>query len=186
MPRYSVALAVAIASTAFMGLAGCNKPASEAPPAAANSTDQTAEANNAPASNEADSNATAAASNATAPAASMIALAIKDDSGAPVSGDPVDGQQVFQQCAVCHSIDAGVNKVGPSLHGIIGRHSGIAPNFNYSDANKGSGIVWTEQNIYKYLNNPQKMVPGTYMTFTGIQDPQKRANVIAYLQENTK
>jgi cytochrome c len=189
MSRIRVALAVGIASVALAGMAGCSKPSETPPAASANSSDETAEANNTTSSATTTNTTTTAESNAAAPAApaaGMIPLDIKDASGAPVSGDPVDGKEVFQQCSVCHSIEAGVNKVGPSLHGIIGRHSGIAPNFNYSSANKNSGIVWTEQNIYQYLNNPQKMVPGTYMTFTGVQDPQKRADVIAYLQENTK
>jgi len=116
----------------------------------------------------------------------MIKLDIKDANGAQVSGDPVSGAEVFTQCMTCHSKDPGVNKVGPSLHGIIGRHSGMVPGFNYSAANKGSGIVWTEQELYAYLENPQKVVPGTYMTYTGVKNPQKRADVIAYLQENTK
>jgi cytochrome c len=183
--RIKVALLVSIASVALGGIAGCSKPkeepSSDQSASAANTTEsanttETAQANT----------ATESETNTTAPSATMIPLQIKDDSGATVSGDPVEGKEVFQQCATCHSIEPGVNKVGPSLHGIIGRHSGIAPNFNYSTANKSSGIVWTEQNIYKYLNNPQAMVPGTYMTFTGVPDLQKRADVIAYLQENTK
>jgi len=124
-----------------------------------------------------------------APAAALAAaipLQIKTAAGAPVSGDPVSGKAVFAQCMTCHSAKAGENKVGPSLHGIIGRHSGIVPGFHYSTANKNSGLVWTEQELYKYLENPQKTVPGTYMTYTGVKDPQKRADVIAYLQENTK
>jgi cytochrome c len=116
----------------------------------------------------------------------MIPLQIKNASGATVSGDPASGKVVFTQCQTCHSKEPGENKVGPSLHGIIGRHSGMIPGFNYSSANKGSGIVWTEQELYTYLENPQKTVPGTYMTYTGVKDPQKRADVIAYLQENTK
>ncbi len=118
--------------------------------------------------------------------AAKIPLAIKDAKGAAVSGDPVSGKAVFAQCMTCHSAKAGENKVGPSLHGIIGRHSGIIPGFHYSAANKNSGLVWTEQELYTYLENPQKTVPGTYMTYTGVKDPQKRADVIAYLQENTK
>ncbi len=126
---------------------------------------------------------------ALAPAAALAAaipLQIKSATGAAVSGDPVSGKAVFAQCMTCHSAKAGENKVGPSLHGIIGRHSGIVPGFHYSTANKNSGLVWTEQELYKYLENPQKTVPGTYMTYTGVKDPQKRADVIAYLQENTK
>jgi cytochrome c len=123
---------------------------------------------------------------ATAATATKVSLAIKDASGAPVSGDVESGKKVFQQCAVCHTTQPGVNKVGPSLHGIIGRHSGVIPNFRYSAANKASGITWTEQELYVYLENPQKTIPGTIMPFTGVKDNQKRADVIAYLQENTK
>ncbi len=120
-----------------------------------------------------------------APSATSLKLDIKDASGAQVFGDPQSGQQVFMQCMSCHSTTAGENKVGPSLHGIIGRHSGSVPGFNYSSANKGAGIVWTEQELWIYLENPQKTVPGTYMTFIGVKDPQKRADVIAYLQQST-
>jgi cytochrome c len=115
-----------------------------------------------------------------------IPLDIKDEKGAPVFGNPTTGKTVFATCGTCHSIAAGQNKVGPSLHGIINRHSGSIPNFRYSAANKKSGIVWTEQNLYTYLASPQKMVPGTYMSFTGYKEPQKRADVIAYLQQATK
>ncbi len=115
-----------------------------------------------------------------------IALDVKDTAGKPVFGNPTAGKAVFNTCGTCHSIVAGQNKVGPSLHGIIGRHSGIAPNFRYSAANKNSGIVWSQQKVYDYLYNPQKMVPGTYMTFTGYKEPQKRADVIAYLSTAAK
>jgi cytochrome c len=118
--------------------------------------------------------------------AAMIPLMIKDATGKPMSGDPVAGAVIFKQCGVCHVVTPGVNKVGPSLHGIIGRHSGSIPGFHYSAANKNSGIVWSEQEIFNYLQDPQKKVPGTFMTFTGVKDLQQRANVIAYLQENTK
>ena len=84
----------------------------------------------------------------------------------------------------CHSTKAGVNNVGPSLHGIIGRRAGSVANFTYSSANKSSGVVWTEQELYTYLESPQKTIPGTYMTFLGVKDPQKRADVIAYLQQD--
>lgn len=106
--------------------------------------------------------------------------------GGDVYGDPTAGAQVFAVCSACHSIQPGVNMVGPSLHGIIGRHSGTVANFHYSTGNKTSGLVWTEQELYTYLENPQKTVPGTYMTYMGVKDPQQRADVIAYLQQNTK
>jgi cytochrome c len=93
---------------------------------------------------------------------------------------------VFVICSTCHSLQPGQTMVGPSLHGIIGRHSGSVPGFHYSSANKSSGLVWTPQELYVYLEDPQKTVPGTYMTYTGVKDPQKRADVIAYLEQASK
>jgi cytochrome c len=113
----------------------------------------------------------------------MIPLQIKSDQGQPVSGNPANGQQAFMVCSACHSIQPGQNMVGPSLHDIINRHAGTISSFHYSPANKNSGIVWTEQELYTYLENPQKTVPGTYMTYIGMKDPQQRADVIAYLQQ---
>ncbi len=184
MPRTKATFAVSIVSAALIALGGCSKPQQAASSDTSTSDSSAAAESAAPASAEPAASAAAAAD--TAPAATKVSLDIKDSSGAAVSGDPVSGKSVFTQCETCHSKDPGVNKVGPSLHGIIGRHSGMIPNFNYSDANKKSGIVWTEQELYAYLENPQKVVPGTYMTFTGVKDPQKRADVIAFLQENTK
>jgi len=108
------------------------------------------------------------------------------DGGKKLAGDPVHGKQIFNRCAVCHSINAGENHIGPSLHGVVGRHAGTIPNFMYSGANKKSGIVWTQQKIFDYLKNPQAMVPGTKMTFPGLPKPQDRADVIAFLQQNSK
>lgn len=130
--------------------------------------------------------APAAEAPAAAPAAKLVSLDITDASGAKMSGDPANGQKVFAQCAACHSIKPGENRVGPSLHAIVGRKSGSVPGFRYSDANKNSGITWTEQEMFTYLENPRAKVPGTIMTFVGLRDPQQRADVIAYLQENTK
>ena len=123
---------------------------------------------------------------AISPGSGKLKLSISVDGGKAIYGDPTAGKQVFNQCVSCHSVAAGENKVGPTLHAIIGRKAGEIPGFRYSDANKNSGKVWTEQELYTYLANPQKEVPGTYMTFIGVSDPQKRADVIAYLQENTK
>lgn len=123
---------------------------------------------------------------ATSPGAGKLKLDISVDGGKAIYGDPGAGKDVFNQCVSCHSVAAGENKVGPSLHDVIGRKAGQIPGFHYSDANKNSGKTWSEQELYTYLANPQKEVPGTYMTFIGVNDPQKRADVIAYLQENTK
>lgn len=125
---------------------------------------------------------------ATAPeaAATLVQLAITDASGAQLSGDTTRGQRVFLQCQTCHTIQAGVNRVGPSLHGIIGRQAGTVAGFRYSDANRGSGITWTEQELYSYLENPRAKIPGTIMAFNGLRDSQQRADVIAYLKQNTQ
>jgi len=120
------------------------------------------------------------------PAATLIALNITDASGAQLSGDTARGQRVFAQCATCHSPDAGVNRVGPSLHGIVGRRAGTIEGFRYSDANRNSGITWTEQELFTYLENPRGRVPGTIMAFVGLRNPQQRADVIAYLKANAE
>lgn len=125
------------------------------------------------------------AASATGALAAPMPLDIKDDSGKALTGDPDLGAQVFKRCAVCHSINAGQNKIGPSLHGVVGRTAGSVPGFNYSSANKSSGIVWTEQKLFAYLEHPQKVVPGTKMAFVGLPNPEDRANVIAYLKTNS-
>ncbi len=107
------------------------------------------------------------------------------DGGKKLSGDPVHGKVIFTRCMVCHTIQAGVNHIGPSLHGVVGRPAGTEANFSYSRANKTSGITWTEQKIFDYLKNPQAMVPGTKMTFPGLPAAQDRADVIAYLKQNS-
>jgi cytochrome c len=128
-----------------------------------------------------------AAPAAEAPAAAAgIALDVKDKNGVQLTGDVAAGERVFRQCMTCHVTTAGVNKVGPSLHGIIGRTAGTVPGFRYSEANKSSGITWTEQELYVYLENPKAKIPGTIMAFVGLRDSKQRADVIAYLKENTK
>ena len=129
---------------------------------------------------------TAAATTTEAPAATLISLDVHNTDGTQMSGDPVKGENTFHQCMTCHSAAQGVNRVGPSLYGVIGRHSGSVPGFNYSDANKNSGITWSEQEIFTYLENPQRRVPGTRMAFPGLHDAQQRANVIAFLKVNAE
>src|ERR1700758_4723274 len=96
-------------------------------------------------------------------------------------GDPAAGKEVFKKCALCHSPDAGVNKIGPSLHGIVGRHSASIANFNYSPAMKAVDKVWDEAQLSSYLADPRGVVPGTKMIFPGLKDEKDRQNVIAYL-----
>ena len=103
---------------------------------------------------------------------------------AELSGDAVAGKRTFIQCQACHSMKEGENRVGPSLFGIVGAKAAHLPDFKYSDANRNSGIVWSEEKLFDYLKNPRAMVPGTTMAFAGISDPQKRADVVAFLKAN--
>ena len=75
----------------------------------------------------------------------------------------------------------GRNLVGPSLFGVVGRHSGQVPGFHYSEASRGSGLTWDPATLDHYLTSPRQVVPGTLMTFPGLQDPGQRRDVIAYL-----
>lgn len=93
------------------------------------------------------------------------------------------GRRVFQhQCSICHSDRPDVNKVGPSLYGVVGRHIGEEPHYNYSSADKHSNIVWTPSELSKYIANPHKVVPGTKMPYPGLHNAQKRQNLIAFLK----
>lgn len=157
-------------SCAALALAACSKKT--------DSTDQAAPA------------ATASTDVAAAPAAAPAPAADNTDtiSGvkyASYTGDVTKGATAFLTCKTCHAIEEGVNKIGPSLHGVVGRKAGIIPGFVYSTANKDSGITWTPEKLFQYLEKPQRVVPGTKMTFAGFSDPQKRADVIAYLKSNS-
>ncbi|MBV9825821.1 MAG: cytochrome c family protein [Alphaproteobacteria bacterium] len=101
--------------------------------------------------------------------------------GVLAAGDAAHGAQVFKQCLICHTNEAGKNKIGPSLFGIIGRPSASVPNFNYSPAMKAFNKVWTDELLKEYEPDPQKMVPGTKMSFPGLKNPQDVDDVIAYL-----
>ena len=106
--------------------------------------------------------------------------------GALASGDPASGKIVFIQCSACHSLVAGKNGIGPSLHGVIGRKSGSLAGYNYSPAMKAAGITWSEDTLFKYLTAPKAFVPGNKMPFLGVKDDQKRADVVAYLKQATQ
>ncbi|WP_397605744.1 c-type cytochrome [Sphingorhabdus sp.] len=101
---------------------------------------------------------------------------------ANVTGNAANGKLVFAQCRTCHVTDAGVNKIGPSLHNIIGRTAGTVPGYTYSAANAGAGFVWTKEKLFQYLEKPQRVIPKTKMIYAGLPDAQKRADLIAYLE----
>lgn len=102
-----------------------------------------------------------------------------------LAADAAAGATVFnQKCKVCHQIGEGAkNFVGPELNGLIGRKTGSVPDYNYSDANKDSGITWDEATLNEYLANPKAKIPGTKMIFAGLTKESDRDNVIAYIAE---
>jgi cytochrome c len=109
-------------------------------------------------------------------------LAVFAAGSAWAEGDAEAGKVIFKKCAVCHSPDAGVNKVGPSLRGIVGRHSASLDNYNYSAAMKGFDKTWDPALLDTYLADPRGTVSGTKMVFPGLKDAKDRADVIAYLE----
>lgn len=143
----------------------------------------------------------AATDTATAPAATTAAAdpAAAAPSAAPAAdntdtvdgskladfkGDAEKGKAVFLQCKSCHSREEGVNRIGPSLAGVVGRKANQVAGFQYSEASRSSGITWTPEKLFQYLENPQRVIPGTKMAFAGLPKPQDRADVIAYLQSD--
>jgi cytochrome c len=105
---------------------------------------------------------------------------------AEAAPDAQQGKQVFAQCAGCHSLEAGKNGVGPSLHGLMGRKAGTVAGFNYSPAMKKANVTWDEDSLGKFLSNPQKFVPGNRMMIPGVSNQTQRDNLIAYLLQATK
>ncbi|MGY3454281.1 c-type cytochrome [Bradyrhizobium sp. USDA 4353] len=89
--------------------------------------------------------------------------------------------QFKKSCAMCHSLEPGRNKLGPSLSGVLDRKAGTVAGFNYSSANKNSGLVWTRETLDTYLTDPQKMVPGTLMVFPGIKNAGDRQALVEFL-----
>ena len=96
--------------------------------------------------------------------------------------DAAAGEKVFKiQCTACHSVVPGKTGIGPNLHGVVGREAGTVPDFHYTAANKNSGLTWDAATLDRYLQAPQKVVPGTSMTYAGLKNDTQRADLIAYL-----
>jgi cytochrome c len=114
----------------------------------------------------------------------VLALAGLASGNALAAGDPAEGQKVFNRvCAACHTTQVdGPKRLGPNLHGVVGRKAGTLEGFRYSEANKKSGITWNDQTLDEYLKDPKAKVPGTIMAFAGLKKDDERQNVISYLE----
>jgi cytochrome c len=112
-------------------------------------------------------------------------IAVLTQAGTPSApavpkGDARHGETLYQGCSACHSIDE--NDIGPKHRGVVGRRAGSIEGYAYSPALQKSAIVWDEAELDRWLINPSALVPGTKMFFK-IDDPQSRADIIAYLKE---
>jgi cytochrome c len=113
---------------------------------------------------------------------STVALAVLPITAA--AQDLAAGENSFKKCLPCHSVGEGAkNKVGPVLNGLEGRPSGTIENFNYSEANKKSGITWEEAVFLEYIKDPRGKIPGTKMVFPGIKNEKEARDLWAYLKQ---
>ncbi len=116
----------------------------------------------------------------------LVSFVIASSSFA-ADGDTARGQRVFGACAACHSLQPDRNMTGPSLANLWNRKAGSLPSFSrYSSALKSANIVWNDKTLVEWIKDPQHVVPGNQMTFTGIKDAQPRADLLAFLKEATQ
>ena len=101
---------------------------------------------------------------------------------AMADGDPKKGGQAFRACVACHALEPGLHLSGPSLGGFLNRPSGSAKGYvRYSPELKSAGFDWIPSALDAWIEAPEKMMPGTYMSFPGISDPKARADLVAFL-----
>ncbi len=108
------------------------------------------------------------------------------DTQTAFAGDMKKGKKIFKKCKACHSMKPGKNGVGPSLHSIIGKHSGAADGYKYSKAMKGANVTWDAANLNTFLTKPKTLVPGTKMSFGGLKKAKDIENLLTYIQAESK
>ena len=117
----------------------------------------------------------------------LVVVASSVAASAALAQDVAAGKTSFNKCMACHAVGADAkNKVGPELNGLDGRHSGTAPGYSYSDANKNSGITWNEAKFKDYIKDPKAKIPGTKMVFAGIKNEKEAADLWAFLAQYDK
>ncbi|MDO8397732.1 MAG: cytochrome c family protein [Bradyrhizobium sp.] len=114
----------------------------------------------------------------------FVALLAVAGAGEVRAQDAAAGEKVFGVCKACHQIgETAKNSVGPQLNGIIDRKAGTVEGYNYTAANKGSGITWDEATFREYIKDPKAKIPGTKMIYAGLKDEQKTNDLLAYLKQ---
>lgn len=96
------------------------------------------------------------------------------------------GKAMFAICAACHSLAPGVNRLGPSLHGVVGRKAGTAPGFDFSPAMKAAGFVWTPDKLAAFIDDPAAVVPGNKMPYAGTHNMGTAKSIVDYLEQVSK
>ena len=115
--------------------------------------------------------------------APLLLTVLLGTAGSALAQDAALGEKSFLKCKACHQIGEGArNGVGPNLNGLIGRPAGSVEGYNYSEANKSSGLTWDEATFREYIKNPKAKMPGTRMVFAGIPKDEEIDNLIAYLK----
>jgi cytochrome c2 len=174
-------IAVALLAGSSLALAACGSSADESDEPAAAATDAVAAPATSPLPTESATPSPSPSASETptpTPSASASAAAASGGTVAAAATPPT----AFNQCKVCHSVEKGDHGLGPSLAGIYGTKAGEIPGFEFSDAMKNSGLTWNADNLDRYLENPQKVIPGTKMSFAGVKDAAKRKAIIDYLK----
>jgi cytochrome c len=117
----------------------------------------------------------------------LIVIASSAIAFAALAQDVAAGKTSFNKCLACHAVGEGAkNKVGPELNGLDGRKSGSAPDYSYTDANKNSGITWSEAEFKDYIRDPKAKIPGTKMIFAGIKNEKEASDLWAFLAQYDK
>jgi cytochrome c len=117
----------------------------------------------------------------------LVLIASSAATSMALAQDVAAGKTSFGKCMACHAIGEGAkNKVGPELNGLDGRKSGTAADYNYTDANKNSGITWNEAQFKEYIKDPKAKVPGTKMAFAGIKSENEINNLWAFVSQFDK
>ena len=116
--------------------------------------------------------------------AAALAFSAVSFAGAANAQDVAAGEKSFNKCRACHQVgETAKNSVGPELNGLFGRKSGSVAGYNYSDANKNSGITWDEAVFAEYIKDPKAKIPGTKMAFAGIKKEDEIKDLTAYLKQ---